>query len=44
VALAARKPLLSIGVADVTTDPTEVERNFTKYFDLATKWQAILLM
>ena len=44
VAIAARKPLFSISVADVGTEAKKVEANLAKLFALATVWQAILLM
>ncbi|EXJ70039.1 uncharacterized protein A1O5_07112 [Cladophialophora psammophila CBS 110553] len=44
VALAARKPLFAISVADVGTKAKNVEANLKKIFDLATSWQAILLI
>ncbi|EXJ82358.1 hypothetical protein A1O3_06171 [Capronia epimyces CBS 606.96] len=44
VALAARKPLFAISVADVGTRAKNVEANLNKIFDLATSWQAILLI
>ncbi|KAL8692665.1 MAG: hypothetical protein Q9218_002365 [Villophora microphyllina] len=44
VAIAARKPLFSISVADVGTQAKKVEANLAKIFALATSWQAILLI
>ena len=44
VAIAARKPLFSISVADVGTKAKHVEANLAKIFALATSWQAVLLM
>lgn len=44
VAIAARKPLFAISVADVGTKAKNVESNLAKIFALATSWQAILLM
>ncbi|KAF3802362.1 hypothetical protein GCG54_00003825 [Colletotrichum gloeosporioides] len=44
IAIATRKPLFSISVADVGTKAKHVEANLQRVFDLATKWQAILLM
>ncbi|KAF2232959.1 P-loop containing nucleoside triphosphate hydrolase protein [Viridothelium virens] len=44
VAIQARKPLFSISVADVGTKAKHVENNLRKIFDLATSWQAILLI
>ncbi|OJD32095.1 aaa family atpase [Diplodia corticola] len=44
VAIAARKPLLFIGVADVGTDASRVEENLQNIFDLASTWRAIILI
>lgn len=44
IAVAARKPLFSISVADVGTKAKHVESNLSKIFSLATYWKAILLM
>ncbi|CBX91215.1 hypothetical protein LEMA_P067230.1 [Plenodomus lingam JN3] len=44
IAVATRKPLFSISVADVGTKARHVEANLSKIFSLATKWQAILLI
>jgi len=44
IATAARKPLFSIGVADVGTNAGLVESNLEKVFDLATTWRAVLLI
>ena len=44
VAIASRKPLFAISVADVGTKAKNVEANLAKIFALATSWQAILLM
>ena len=44
IAVAARKPLFSISVADVGTKARHVEANLSRIFSLATSWQAILLM
>ncbi|KAI2620662.1 P-loop containing nucleoside triphosphate hydrolase protein [Hypomontagnella submonticulosa] len=44
IAVATRKPLFSIGVADVGTKARHVESNLSKIFALATSWQAILLI
>ncbi|KAL9004062.1 MAG: hypothetical protein Q9188_003097 [Gyalolechia gomerana] len=44
VAIAARKPLFAISVADVGTEARKVEANLSKIFALATSWQAILLI
>ena len=44
IAVATRKPLFSISVADVGTKARHVEANLSRIFSLATAWQAILLM
>ncbi|KAH7117900.1 aaa family ATPase [Dendryphion nanum] len=43
VALLAGKPLLSIGVSDIGLEGDKVEDNLEKVFDLAGKWEAVLL-
>ncbi|KAK3329966.1 hypothetical protein B0H66DRAFT_508811 [Apodospora peruviana] len=44
IAIATRKPLFSVSVADVGTQPKHVESNLSRIFALATRWQAILLI
>lgn len=44
IAVAAKKPLFSISVADVGTKAKNVESNLSRIFALATSWHAILLM
>lgn len=44
IAKAAKKPLFPVNVADVGTQATYVEKNLEELFDLATAWEAILLM
>ncbi|KAK7981177.1 hypothetical protein PG989_013634 [Apiospora arundinis] len=44
IAVAARKPLFSVSVADVGTQAKHVEANLSKIFALAATWQAILLI
>jgi len=44
IAMAAKKPLFPVNVADVGTKAKYVEANLEKIFDLATTWEAILLM
>ncbi|KAI1387952.1 P-loop containing nucleoside triphosphate hydrolase protein [Hypoxylon trugodes] len=44
IAIATRKPLFSISVADVGTRARHVESNLSKIFALAASWQAILLI
>ncbi|KAF2688250.1 P-loop containing nucleoside triphosphate hydrolase protein [Lentithecium fluviatile CBS 122367] len=43
VALMAGKPLLSVGVSDIGIEGDKVEANLQKIFDLAGKWEAVLL-
>jgi hypothetical protein len=40
----AGKPLLSIGVSDIGVEGDKVEANLQKVFDLAGKWEAVLLL
>lgn len=44
VAIATRKPLFAISVADIGTKAKNAEANLANIFDLATSWQAILLI
>ncbi|RYP48745.1 hypothetical protein DL768_005402 [Monosporascus sp. mg162] len=44
IAIATRKPLFSVSVADVGTQAKHVESNLSRIFFLAAKWQAILLI
>lgn len=44
IAFAAKKPLFPVNVADVGTKAKYVEGNLEELFDLATTWEAILLM
>lgn len=44
IAAAAKKPLFSIGVADMGTAARDVESNLKRIFDLATRWKAVLLI
>ncbi|CAN9212722.1 unnamed protein product [Alternaria alternata] len=39
----AGKPLLSVGVSDIGIEGDKVEANLQKVFDLAGKWEAVLL-
>ncbi|KNG47000.1 aaa family atpase [Stemphylium lycopersici] len=43
VALMAGKPLLSVGVSDIGIEGDKVEANLQKVFDLAGRWEAVLL-
>lgn len=40
----AGKPLLSVGVSDIGIEGDKVEANLQKIFDLAGKWEAVLLL
>ncbi|KAK6845670.1 AAA family ATPase [Apiospora arundinis] len=44
IAVAAKKPLLPVSVADVGTKAKYVEANLDRIFSLATNWGAILLI
>ncbi|CAG8972133.1 hypothetical protein HYALB_00008138 [Hymenoscyphus albidus] len=44
MAIATKKPLFSVSVADVGTEAKHVEANLSRIFALATKWHAILLI
>jgi hypothetical protein len=44
IAIATKKPLFSVSVAEVGTDAQYVEQNLSRIFTLAAKWQAILLL
>lgn len=44
VALMAGKPLLSVGVSDIGIEGDKVEANLQKVFDLAGRWEAVLLL
>ncbi|GAB1313182.1 AAA+ ATPase domain-containing protein [Madurella fahalii] len=44
IAIATKKPLFSVSVADVGTQAKHVESNLSRIFALATRWQAILLI
>jgi AAA+ superfamily predicted ATPase len=44
VARAARRPLYKIGASDIGVDPYRVERKLKRLFQLASRWQAVLLM
>ncbi|KAI3323398.1 hypothetical protein HD806DRAFT_535223 [Xylariaceae sp. AK1471] len=43
IAQATEKPLFPIGVGDVTTDPSLVEKRLEQLFELAEAWQAVML-
>ena len=44
VAELTKRPLLSLTCGDLGIDPLQVEGNLTKWFKLATSWEAILLL
>ncbi|KXT09858.1 hypothetical protein AC579_6750 [Pseudocercospora musae] len=44
IARVARKPLISISVADVGTNAQKIEKRLNDIFELATTWKAILLI
>lgn len=44
VAQVTRKPLFAVSVADIGLEPSEVEKNLSKLFNLAARWKAILLL
>lgn len=44
VAEFTRRPLLSLGVADIGTKEESMETRLSDWFNLATKWDAILLI
>lgn len=44
VAEASGRPLMKISVADIGLDVTTVEQKLDEYFQLATRWKAILLL
>lgn len=43
LAMLANKPLYSVSMSDVGISPVTVERNFSRIFELATHWKALLL-
>jgi SpoVK/Ycf46/Vps4 family AAA+-type ATPase len=44
VAKSAGKPLLSIGVSDIGLKSDVAEKNLRRVFDLATEWEAVILL
>lgn len=44
VAILARKPLFAVGVSDIGIEGQAVESNLQKVFDLASLWEAVLLL
>jgi len=44
VAQVTEKPLFPMGVGDVTTDPSQVERRLEQMFELAEAWHAVMLL
>jgi AAA+ superfamily predicted ATPase len=43
-AKAASRPLYKVGASDIGLHPEEAERNFSRLFRLASRWQAVILM
>jgi AAA+ superfamily predicted ATPase len=43
-ARAARRPLYKVGATDIGLNPEDAERSFSRLFQLASRWQAVLLM
>lgn len=41
---ATKRPLISLTVADIMEDEAEIERELTKWFSMAARWQAVLLL
>ena len=44
IAAAFRRPLLALTIADIGIDEKEIEKELTKWFDLATAWNAVVLI
>lgn len=44
VAKSTGKPLFSIGVSDIGIDSRTAERNLRRFFNLATEWEAVMLI
>ena len=44
VAQATGKPLFTVSVSDIGLEPDEVEGKLEQIFDLAAKWEAVLLL
>lgn len=44
VAEASGKPLLAVSVSDIGLNPTEVEGNLQRHFELAVTWRAVMLL
>jgi hypothetical protein len=40
----AGKPLFAVGVSDVGVEAQKVESNLERMFNLASQWEAVLLM
>ncbi|SLM41528.1 P-loop containing nucleoside triphosphate hydrolase [Lasallia pustulata] len=41
---ATKRPLISLTAADIMEDEAEIERELTKWFSMAARWQAVLLL
>lgn len=44
VARATQKPLLQVNASDIGTSSDQVEEHMKRLFDLAAKWQAVMLL
>jgi hypothetical protein len=44
VAQLAGKPLFSVSPSDIGLNPADVEHNLEALFELAARWQAVLLL
>ncbi|OBT50804.1 hypothetical protein VE04_08539, partial [Pseudogymnoascus sp. 24MN13] len=44
VAKSTGKPLFSIGVSDIGVDSRTAEKNLRRFFNLATEWEAVMLI
>ncbi|KAH7378244.1 hypothetical protein BKA66DRAFT_466882 [Pyrenochaeta sp. MPI-SDFR-AT-0127] len=44
IAHQVQRPLLSVTCADIGVEPTEVEANLNKWFKIARRWDAIMLL
>ncbi|KAL9115721.1 MAG: hypothetical protein Q9227_000089 [Pyrenula ochraceoflavens] len=44
IAAAFSRPLLALTIADIGSDEGRIERELTKWFDLATSWNAVVLI
>ena len=44
IAQFTKRPLISLTISDIGTDPEDAERNLTSYFERAKLWDAIILI